>query len=226
VNIKYSKQKQEMRDDPVMDTLFAAKSFVQKNSNALFGIGIVIVFAAGFFFFYDRMHQSTLGKAEEAFGKAMIDYTNHNIEKAVEQFRIVADNHRSTPQGTMSALMLGSIFLSMNRYDDAIKWFESATDAKGALGFIGGSALEGLATCYEAKGDIPKSLEYFDKALADNRIAYRHSEIRWKMALLCQKSNNTARAISLCRDIISDTSATDLRPKAVNLIAAMEAAAG
>jgi tetratricopeptide (TPR) repeat protein len=215
-----------MRDDPVLDILFQAKTFLLHNVNTLIGIAIVIVFAVGFFFFYDRMHEATLGKSEEAFGKAMIEYTNRNIEKAVEQFRIVADNHRSTPQGIMSAHMLGSIFFSMGRYDDAIKWFEVASVAKKDLGFIGGSALEGLAGCYEAKGDIPKTLEYLEKAQVDERVAYRHGAIRWKMALLYQKSKNITRAIALCREILTDSTAVDLQPKATNLIAAMEATSG
>jgi tetratricopeptide (TPR) repeat protein len=126
----------------------------------------------------------------------------------------------------MSAHMLGSIFLSMGRYDDAIKWFEVASTAKKELGFIGGSALEGLAGCYEAKGDIPKTLECLEKALADDRVAYRHGAIRWKMALLYQKSKNLTRAIALCREIIADSTAVDLQPKATNLIAAMEATPG
>jgi len=226
LNIKYSKQKQEMRDDPVLDLLFKAKTFFLHNVNFLTGVAIVIAFAVGFYFFYDRMHESTLSKAEDAFGNAMIEYTNHNIEKAVEQFRIVADNHRSTPQGTMSAHMLGSIFLSMGRYDDAIKWFEVASVAKKELGFVGGSALEGLASCYEAKGDIAKTLEYLEKALSDDRVAYRHAAIRWKMALLYRKSGNLTRALTLCKEILTDSTAVDLQPKATNLIAAMEATSG
>jgi tetratricopeptide (TPR) repeat protein len=226
LNIKYSKQKQEMRDDPVIDFFFDAKTFFQRNVNTVIGVGIVIAFAAGFFFFYDRMHESTVGKAEEAFGKAMIEYSNRNIEKAVEQFRIVADNHRSTPLGIMSAHMLGGIFLSMGRYDDAIKWFEVARNAKKELAFVGGEAIEGLATCYEAKGDLPKAVEYLEKALADDRIAYRHGEIRWKMALIYQKSNNVGRATALCREILQDSTAHDLQFRATNLIAAMEATNG
>jgi tetratricopeptide (TPR) repeat protein len=156
----------------------------------------------------------------------MIEYTNRNIEKAVENFRIVADNHRSTSQGIVSAHMLGSIFLTMQRYDDAIKWFEIASTAKKELGFVGGEALVGLATCYEAKGDLPRALDNLEKAIKDDRIRYRHGAIRWQTALLYSKSNNAARASELCREILSDTTATDYQPKATNLIAAMEATSG
>ncbi|MBN1127754.1 MAG: tetratricopeptide repeat protein, partial [Chitinispirillaceae bacterium] len=208
MQIKYSKQKQELRDDPVIDFLLEAKQFFVKNVNTIVGAGIVIVFAAGFFGIYQQMHRSGETKAEEMFGRAMIEYTNRNIEKAVEQFRNVADNHRSTPQGFASAQMLGSIFLSMQRHDDAIKWFEIASTAKQELGFVGGEALVGLATCYEAKGDLSRAIEYLEKAIRDDRIRYRHGAVRWQTALLYQKNNNTARAMTLCREIMSDTTAT------------------
>jgi tetratricopeptide (TPR) repeat protein len=148
------------------------------------------------------------------------------VDKAIEEFRIVADNHRNTPQGAESAQMLGSTFLNMGRYDDAIKWFEIASGAKNELGFVVGGALEGLANCYEAKGDIPKALTFLEKALHDDQLKYRHTAIRWKMALLNQKINNGVRAQGLCREILSDTSATDYRQRAENLLASLTASNG
>jgi tetratricopeptide (TPR) repeat protein len=152
---------------------------------------------------------------------------NQNIEKAVEHFRIVADNHRSTPQGVMSAHMLGGLFLSMQRFDDAIKWFEvAAKGAKNELGFIAGSANEALGSCYEGKGDLPMALEYYEKAVNDNRVAYRHGAIRWKMALLCAKMDKPQRARTLCNEIIADTTAVQYRSNAENMIAALDVTSG
>ena len=226
MNIKYSKEKHEMRDDPVMDFFLQAKQYATKNLNMLVGTGIVLVFAVGFFMIYTQMRGSSIEKAQEAAGNAWIEYNNHNTEKAIEDFRIVADNHRNTPQGIESAQMLGSSFLNMGRYDDAIKWFEIAAGAKSDLGFVAGEALEGLANCYEAKGNVPKALDYLDKALRDDQLTYRHPAIRWKMALLNQEINNGARAQGLCREILSDTSATDYRQRAENLLASLTATNG
>ena len=226
MNIKFSQKKKELREDPVIETFFQTKAFVQKNLNILVGTAIVIAFAAVVLVVYSWMKSDSLAKAEAAFGTAMIEYSNRNIEKAVENFRIVADNHRNTPQGEMSSIMLGSIFMSMGRNDDAIKWFEVASAKKGRLGFLGAEALEGLATAYEAKGDITKALEYLEKALNDDRARYRHAAIRWKMALLNQKINNAVRAEALCREILSDTTATDYRQQAENLLAVLGASSG
>ncbi|MBN2037417.1 MAG: tetratricopeptide repeat protein [Chitinispirillaceae bacterium] len=227
MNIKYSKQKQEIREDPIIDSFFKAKEFFLRNTNMLIGVMVVIVFLAGFIIVYNQMRRSSLIKAEDSFGRAMIAYTNQDIEKAVENFRIVADNHRTTPQGIMSAHILGGIFLSMRRFDDAIKWFEvAAKEAEKELGFIAGSANEALGSCYEGKGDFPRAFEYFEKALDDNRIAFRHGAIRWKMALISKKMDKLERARALCTEILADTTAVQYRPNAENMIAVLDATSG
>ena len=215
-----------MREDPVLDFVFKAKAIIIKNLNSMIGIVLVLVFVVGFTVIYSQIRKSSMEKAEEAFGNAMIEYNNRNIEKAIEGFRMVADNHRNVPQGATSAYMLGSISLALNRYDEAIQWFNAISTKNRKIGFISGEALEGLANCYEAKGDIPKALEFLDKAVKNDQINYRHTAIRWKMALLYQKINKNDQSVSLCKEMLSDTAIGDLRPSVENLLAAMAATKG
>ncbi len=226
MNIKYSHKKQEMREDPVLEFLFKAKEYCAQNANSLVGIGIGVVIVIGFVLVYSQMKRSSQEKAETAFGQAMIEYNNRAVDKAVEDFRIVADNYKNTPEGAMSAFMLGSIYFNVSRYDEAITWFETSASKKSPVDFISGEAWEGIAGCFEAKGDIPKALEYYQKALDDGKIKYRRAAITWKMALLNQKMNNSDRAKVLCQQIISDSTATDFRQRAENLLAALEAVSG
>ena len=226
MNIKYSQKKQEMREDPVLEFLFKAKEYVTKNANALVGVGIAAVVIVGFLLVYAQMKRSSQEKASDAFGQAMIEYNDHAVDKAVEQFGIIADNYKNTPQGAMSALMLGSIYFNVGRYDEAITWFETAASRKNIVEFINGEALEGIAGCYEAKGDIPKAIGYCQQALDDIHYQYRRAAITWKLALLNQKMNNGERAKTLCQQIISDSTATDYRQRAENLLAALEAVSG
>ena len=226
MNIKFSQKKQEMREDPVLDFFLQAKQYATKHANILIGAAAAVVVVVGFFFIYMQMKNTGYEKAEAGFGRAMIEFNNRNMEKAIEEFRSVADNNGSTPSGAESALMLGSIFFNIGKYDEAIQWFEKAESRNNDPGFICGEAREGLAGCYETKGDIPKALEYLEKALRDDQVKYRHAAIRWKMALLNQKTKDAARAKALCREILSDTTATDYRQRAENLLAVLEAVSG
>jgi tetratricopeptide (TPR) repeat protein len=226
VNIKYSQKKQEMREDPVLEFLFKAKDYFAKNANALAGVAIAVVLVILVVVVYNYTKSKSQEKAEAAFGQAMIEYNNRAVDKAVEDFRIVADNYTSAPEGAMSAFMLGSIYFNVSRYDEAITWFEKAASKKTSVDFINGEAQEGIAGCYEAKGDIPRALEYYQKALDDGKIAYRHAAITWKLALLNRQMNNGERAKTLCQQIIADSTATDYRQRAENLLAALEAVSG
>ena len=226
MNIKYSQKKQEMREDPVLEFLFKAKEYITANANTLVGVGIAAVVIVGFFLVYAQMKRSTQQKASDAFGQAMIEYNNRAVDKAVEQFGIVSDNYKNTPEGAMSALMLGSIYFNVGRYDEAITWFETAASRKTIADFINGEAQEGIAGCYEAKGDIPKAIGYYQQALDDGHYTYRRAAITWKLALLNRQMNNGERAKTLCQQIISDSTATDYRHRAENLLAVLEAASG
>ncbi|MCU0608252.1 MAG: tetratricopeptide repeat protein [Chitinispirillaceae bacterium] len=225
MNIKFSKQKQELREDPVLEFFFSVKAWVSKYRQVMTVLGVVVLLCLGGFMLHVQTQRSGLEKAVEAFGNAMVEFNNNN-EKAVGDFKIVAEQYRKTPQGAMSAHMLGSIYFNQGSYDEAIQWFQKVSTSEKELGFIVGEALEGIAGCYEAKNDLPRALEYLEKALKDDAITYRHPAIRWKMALFNQKINNVARTLMLCRDILSDTTAAEFRQKAENLQAALTAATG
>ena len=80
--------------------------------------------------------------------------------------------------------------------------------------------------CYEAKGDLPKAIEHLQLALDDKRISYRRAAITWKLALLNQKLNNGDQVKALCKKIIDDSTASDYRQKAENLLASLDAISG
>jgi hypothetical protein len=220
LNIKYNKQKQELRDDPVLDSLLNAKEFFNKNSNTIFGAAAAIVVVIGIVIGVGYFQNSRTSKARDEFGKAMVTYNDQKMTEAIDQFRQVAENYKGSVSGTMSAFMLGGILLQQGRIDEAITWYQTVEKGTGA-GFINGQALEGLATCYEMKGDTAAALRNLEKALTDNRITFRRNAIRWKIALLSQ-SNNAERAVNLCNEIIADTLAQEYRQDAEYLKAALQ----
>jgi tetratricopeptide (TPR) repeat protein len=208
-----------MRDDPVLDFLLQSKEFVKKHGNSLtIGLVAVVVLVVGLSI-YNNSGKANEDKIQSSFGKAMISYDNQEMDKAAENFRIVAEKYPNTAQGLQSAYMLGSIYFDQGKYDDAKKFFEKAT--KDRKEFVGAQAIEGIAACYEAKGDNANAVKYLEKALSDKRISYRYGAIRWKIVLLI-KSSDTEKAKKLCNEIISDTTASDYQQPAENLIAVMD----
>ena len=226
MDIKYSKKKQEMRKDPVMDFIMQAKDFVVGQSNLLMGVAVGIVLVLGGITIYNSMQKSGNVKAQEAFGKALIAYESgvgaqgENLFKSVEAFKSVVDNSKGTPQAVYSAYILGHIFLRQQRYDEAITWFNAALSSNPHSGFAGASALEGLSACYEAKGKMDEALDYLKKALTDDRLKYRAPAVAWKMALICKDLRKFEDAKGMCQKLLSDTvsAAAGYKQKAENLL--------
>jgi tetratricopeptide (TPR) repeat protein len=183
-------------------------------------VAIIVVF--GGIMVFNQIQKSAGAKAGEAFGTAMIAYNAHEYDKAIELFRNAADNYRSTVQGIQSAYMLGTILYEKEKYDEAITWHTVASKGGEKADFIAGQAIEAIALCYEAKGDVKSAISYLETALKDNSVKFRHSAIKWKLALL-NKNSDINRAKLLCNELVSDTLAKDFHQKAENLIAALEA---
>jgi tetratricopeptide (TPR) repeat protein len=178
---------------------------------------------------FNSIKKSGLQKAQESFGKALVLYeigsgsskgADENFLKAVDAFKAVVENHKGTPQATYSAYLLGNIFLKQQRFDEAITSFNAAVSANPRTGFVGASALEGLATCYEAKGNTEEALTYLKKALQDERLRYRGPALAWKSALICKDLKKVDDAKSYCQKIIADTmsAAASFKQKAENML--------
>jgi tetratricopeptide (TPR) repeat protein len=229
VEIKYSKKKQEMRKDPVLEFIMQAKDVVVAQSNTIIITTLAIALVLGGGMIFNSIKRSGLQKSQEAFGKALVLYeisaggsagADDNLLKATDAFKVVVENHKGSPQATYSAYLLGHIFLKQQRYDEAITWFTAAVSGNSGTGFVGASAFEGLATCYEAKGNTEEALTYLKKALQDDRLRYRGPALAWKSALICKDLKKVDDAKSFCQKIIADTvsAAAPFKQKAENML--------
>jgi tetratricopeptide (TPR) repeat protein len=216
--LNIQQKKSETVGDPVIDGVVAAKKFFEKNGNNIIIGCIAALVIAGGALAYTNMRSADIKKAQELFGVGVLDYNSEQYGKALESFGGVVTDYKNTPVASMSAFMMGSIYLQLNDADQAISFFEMAVNgSKG--GFVRAQALEGLATASETKGDAPAAVRYLERALKDNDAKHRHAAIRWKLALL--NKDNASAAMAYCNDIVSDTTAAAYHQKAENLIAVL-----
>jgi tetratricopeptide (TPR) repeat protein len=220
LEIKYSKKKQELRQDPIMDFLTDAKEFIEKNSNTIVicAVAACVVLIGGWAYRY--FQKSGEEKAQDAFGKAMVAYQSGDEARAVEALRSVIDNNKNSPQASYSAFVLGNLYLQQGSFDEAINWFKQAESKSDKTGFVGADAQEGLAACYEAKGNREEALNCLKNALDDQRIRSRFPELAWKAALISRDLGKLAEAKHFCEQIVADTTthAASFKQKAGNFL--------
>jgi TolA-binding protein len=218
LEIKYSKKKEELRKDPVMDSIMDARDWLTHNTSFITGTLIVLVFIAGFFGVYQYMKRSAEVKAQDAFGKAMIAYQQQDIPAAAVAFKDIVENFKNTPQAVYGAYMLGYIFLSQQKDDEAINWFKTAVSKNKKTSFAGAEPLEALGVCFEAKGNIAEAENYYTRALQESRLDFRYPAIKWKLALISREKGNYQKASAFCQEIMADTMAVKYHRDADNLL--------
>lgn len=224
MNIQYSKKKRELRRDPVLETLNAAKQFVIHNGTYLVGGVVVAALLVAGFLSYLSMERRGVERARIAYGNAVMAYRSGNVQEAIDALAVVAENHEGTPQASYSALLLGNILHRQRRFDEALAWFEKAREESSGDTFIRGGALEGMAACYEGKGDYERAVELLEQARAEKWYAYRHPALRWKMALLLREIGEEERAARLCTELKQDTTAVEYHDEADVLLTEMSVA--
>lgn len=218
MNITQNKKKDELRDDPLVDFLTKVKISITKYNRQIISVAVAVALIYGGYMAYTSMKKSTISQAKQKFGSAMLLYSEKKEAEAVAGFKEVIEKFGSTAHAAYSAYMIGQISIEKAQYDDAIKWFEKGYEAGDNAGFIRGSCVEALGVCYDAINDQKKAISFFEKALQDQSIAYRHPDIRWRLALLNKKLGDKEKVMYYCNKIVADTLAYNLKQKAENLL--------
>lgn len=223
MNIKYSKKKQELRKDPVLESIYNIKKFITGNSNRLItGVFAVVCIIVGSQI-YSYMKESRFVKAQNDFGEAMLLYKEGSESSAVQAFDVVIENYKRSSLAAYSAYINGHIHLSKKNYTEAIGYFEKVLASKRNNNFTKGESLIALATCYEADAKYQEALDYYQKAKEDKTVKYRYPDIQWKMVLLYQKLGNIEKVEYYCNQLISDSLAVNYKSNAENLLATITA---
>ncbi|MEK6570125.1 MAG: tetratricopeptide repeat protein, partial [Bacteroidota bacterium] len=101
-------------------------------------------------------------------------------EKNIMGLKDIVENYGSTHDGDLAKFYLGNAYFLQGQYDEALKYFD---DFGGSYPMLRSSAIAGVASCHEAKGDHKKAAQYFEKAAsksADNQLSpeYLHHAAR------------------------------------------------
>ena len=85
----------------------------------------------------------------------------------------IIDKYSGTDQAILAALYAGNSYLTLNKADEAIEYFEEALDSKSNE--VVQAAYAGLGSCYDIKGDLEKAADNYQKAsdlaISDNAIS-------------------------------------------------------
>jgi tetratricopeptide (TPR) repeat protein len=162
-------KKQELKEDKLVLTYYKAREFVERNRKILSYVltGLIIV-VAGVIIYRNNLKAEN-ERAEVLFAKIMGYYDSGDYKTAIEGvpqrniqgLKYIVENYGGTKAGEIATYYLANAYFMIGDYDNALKYFKKYDgDDKLLLA----SALAGIASVYEAKGDYKRAGEYFEKA--------------------------------------------------------------
>ncbi len=113
----------------------------------------------------------------------------------------IIDEYSGTEQANLASLYAGNSYLTLNKANEAIEYFEKALDSKSNE--VLQASYAGLGSCYEILGSLEESADNFQKAkdlaVSDNAEArYSYYEAR-----AYEKLNKKDKAENIYKDIIN-----------------------
>lgn len=166
----------EIKKDKLVTAYFESKDWLNKAENkkrVYTGIGVVAVLVI-LVFFYINNKKAKNEEAEVKLSSVITLYEQGKYKESIDGdpaqnimgLREIVDNYGSTESGETSKLYLGNCLFNLKDYDNALKNFE---DYSGKSDIIKASCLSGIGAAYEAKGDLKKAGEYFEKSSSVNK---------------------------------------------------------
>lgn len=161
----------ELKKDKLVTGYFEARNWYDNPDNkkkVIIGVVVLVAIIAGIFFYFSNQNKKN-NEAELKLSAVISLYDQEKYNEAINGdpatgitgLKQIVDEYGSTNSGNTAKLYLGNAYFNIKDYDNALRQFE---DYSGGKDIIKASCLSGIGAVYEAKNDMKKAAENYEKA--------------------------------------------------------------
>ncbi len=221
MNKKDNRKKDYTDDDYGKDISAGGQEFDEESINiakkygriALISLLIIVPVIAIYFYWKNTEHDKT-AQASAALSRIVDKYNSSDYSAAiygdsVSQIRgedvigliAISKEFGGTAPGKLAAIYAGNSYLSIDKPDEAINYFEIALKANSNIVLVGANS--GYATCMEQSGDFTAAAEHYGTAA--NLTSQKNLKARYQFyaALNYEKAGNKDKAAEIYNTIIN-----------------------
>ncbi len=201
--------KKDLKEDKLVTTYFKASEYIEENKKRLSWLvgGLVVVSIGAVIYFNNRAANEE--KAATALGQIIRYYDKGEYQTAIDGvpeknvvgLKDVVENYGGTSSGDLARFYLANAYYYTGKIDEALTEFENF---RGSYPPLRSSALAGIASCYEAKGNHKQAAEYFEKAASKSADAQLTPEYLHHAARDYALSGKKDHAIELLKRLKKD----------------------
>lgn len=150
--------------------LGTVRDYVETNRKRVYAAAAffcaVILMAGGWYLYRLDYEKSAQKLYAEAFSAYHLSQPGSETSgRAVQMYGDLVRKFPGSRAATNALFSMGNLYYAMKDYDRAIQAYQDALSASGLRNEIRSLAYSGLAYCYEAKGDVGKALEAYEKSI-------------------------------------------------------------
>ena len=170
------KKEQKPEEAIALDVqLTKTEAFIEKNlKKILIAIAVVVLVVVAFFAYNNYINgknanaEKAIAASQEAFAQQQYDKALNGDGAVSIGFLRIIDEYSGTKTANLAKLYAAICYANTDKYDEAIKMFESFSQKDDQM--ISPASIAALGNCYVQKGDNKKGLELLLKAAkeADN----------------------------------------------------------
>src|SRR4030095_2661036 len=173
----------ELKQDKLVTSYFKARGWFDNPENRkklgiAAGIVVVIILAV---FLYTSNRKAKNEEAETKLSVVLVLYQQGKYNEAINGdpatgvagLNELVANYGGTEAGQTAKFFLANCLYNLKDYDNALKNYD---DYSGGNDIIKASCISGIGAIYEAKGDLKKAGEYYEKAAKVNKELVTNQE--------------------------------------------------
>jgi len=209
--IKKAREKELEKPDEFITFFSKIAEYIGKNTKQVLSTGgvilIVILSVTGLLYYSAKMEKKAAAILSQEVDKYETAMQTKNPQEAYKEvspdFNSFLENYSGKKSGHNARLIYANICYSGSDYDKAITLFKQGLEDFKAQPFISSLILNSLGFAYEAKNDLPKAIEYFEKAASNPDVAMK-DEAFFHIGTIYNEMGKPAKSEDAFKKIISD----------------------
>ena len=200
------------------NTILKFQKIVEKHGKTITTVSLVVIAAVVLLYLYNKNANEEFEADTQAASLALsrivpyhdsLDYQHALYGDTLRKIRdndvvgliSIVDDYESTKPAKLAAFYAGDCYLSQEKYDEAIKYFEIALHAESNVLLAG--AHGGLGVCYEHKGQLPEAIKHYEEA-AKLAVTPDIKNRYLVFAAILLEDSDKEKAINIYKEIVAE----------------------
>lgn len=196
--------KRKLKEDKLVTIYFKTIDFIREHQNKLLGATAAIVVFVLIIVWSSKISTSKETKAANALARAEIKMNEGQYDSAMVKLKTLINLYDGIKSTGIGAFYLANLYFQNENYELAHSYYEKYLDDYQDNEIFSSSALSGIASCLEGKGEYRKAAEIYEEAVEKYARVFDNANKLMNAARCYVFAGNKEKARAIYKRIIEE----------------------